>query len=680
MRLKKLWAVVLATTLVFSMSACGNDKKNDNKDNQAGNTVTPTDKVETNENGKNDKNNGNSDNNGDDKNNGSNDNNGADKNDGNSDKNDSKDNKAESVLIHYGWDTDDEDYVAKIYCPKGAKFSEDTLENQKRDGWVLSANLDDEENEYVAMSNCYWHRDAYAEEPFEYSIVAQLYFDGEIDAKAAENYSDCVQKVTPLGFQWEGKDVILIETKYTYDGYSDQKELFAGIEYDLEYWDVEESSGQMLKFTTKGLFGFDMYKMASDDLTKEQCAWIMGELFGADSGVTNPFPDVKEETPVTETHILKLNKKIWSEYEWSDKYRIPLAESEHSAILLEEEEAGRYPELAATLKKIAKSVEDNWKEEYAQLKESAKEMISQGAEGFEPLVSTLDAQVRRADTAVVSVLTDSYLYNGFNGGYRGFWGGNYDTETGKELHFLNVVTNLDKFVDVVENELYSTVGVDALYSETIIAAYFEEYIDDGIHWVLDYNGVTVYFCEGEIASSGVGTLTVTVPFAEYPELFNEKYTRVPDLYMVALPQKSVFYTDLNGNGSCEELTVTDRYDAENTFYATVDIYTEETLYTESFWAYDCETYYVKNADGKHYLYLFTELETQMYLYVYEITSKTISKVGEADLTPFYEDGISTVLTDPDYMHFSFFSEGAGGGVPDGDDFFSISVDGMPAQG
>ena len=70
----------------------------------------------------------------------------------------------------------------------------------------------------------------------------------------------------------------------------------------------------------------------------------------------------------------------------------------------------------------------------------------------------------------------------------------------------------------------------------------------------------------------------------------------------------------------------------------------------------------------------------MYLYVYEITNSTINKVGEANLSPFYDDGISAVLTDPNNMHFDIFSDEAGGGISEGNDFFAISIDGMPAQG
>ncbi len=277
-----------------------------------------------------------------------------------------------------------------------------------------------------------------------------------------------------------------------------------------------------------------------------------------------------------------------------------------------------------------------------------------------PLVSKFDAQVRRADTVVLSVLTDCRYDNGMNGGHRSFWGSNYDTQTGEELHLPDIVTDMDTFTQAVEDQLFGTVGADVFYNDGIIKEYFEMYGTDGTHWTIDYNGVTMYFDEGEIADIGIGGMNVTITFAEHPELFNEKYRAVPDAYIVSLPMKYMFYTDLDGDGSCEELTIYDRYDEDNDYSAMVDIYAADASCSESFWAYTCEPYYVKTADGKHYLYLFTELETQMYLYVYDITDGTVSKVGETNVSPFYNDGISAILTDPEYMHFDIFSDEAGG--------------------
>lgn len=399
---------------------------------------------------------------------------------------------------------------------------------------------------------------------------------------------------------------------------------------------------------------------------------------------TMPDKDVKleckaETVPSSKSGILELNERVLYKNEWSEATAMALVESECTAVLLGSEEAGRHPELAAALSEAAEAQESTMQDEYDSLIGQAKEEVNNPA-GFKALVSTIDAKVRRADSAVLSVLSDSYYYNGFNDGSRSLWGGNYDTETGKTIYLPDVVTDMDEFAKAVEDKLFGIAGADVFYNETIVVDYFKEYGAEGTHWTLDYNGVTVYFSEGEIADRGFGAMNATITFAEHPELFKEKYTNVPEEYIVALPTKSAFYTDLNGDGDCEELTVADRYDEENEYQATIDIYTPDNSYTESFWAYDCEPYYVKTADGKHYLYIFTELETQMYLYVYDIANGVIAKVGEANVSPFYDGDKSAVLTNPNSMHFDIFSEEAGGGVSEGNDYFSVGVDGMPAQG
>ncbi len=262
MRLKKVWAVILASMIMASLAACGDKKESDKKESSEETTTAATTEAKEEETTE-----------------------------------PINDNSAESVKVYYGWGGYDDEakYTAEIFCPEGAKFSENTLKNYEEYGSVMTVEVDDEVNEYNAVSCTHWHRDAYTSEPTSYPIIAQLYFDGEVDAETAAENSNYSQKVTPLGFKWNGYDVILIETKYTFLDYGEQTELFVGVEYDLDYWDVEDNGGGAQDLTTKALFGFDMYSYGWDDLTQDQCAWIIGELFGVDSGIENPFAETEEQ-------------------------------------------------------------------------------------------------------------------------------------------------------------------------------------------------------------------------------------------------------------------------------------------------------------------------------------------------------------------------------------------------
>lgn len=425
----------------------------------------------------------------------------------------------------------------------------------------------------------------------------------------------------------------------------------------------------------------------TDEMTASQTTSAsISEETTATETTTGQIEQTTENTAETEIapsevkkHILKLDRKELYDYEWSEEYGMALAELECSVIHLGDEDAKRYPELADALSAAADFYEVNMLDGFDMDKELAKELISSGAEGFNTLVSILDTHIRRADDVVLSILYDSYCYNGMNDGNRSFWGGNYDAKTGKELYLPDVVTDIDEFAKVVEAELFSTVGADIFYSDTIIEEYFKEYGADGTHWTLEYNGVTVYFGEGEIAGSGFGAINLTIEFAEYPELFNDKYTAVPEAYIVGLPMKSNFYTDLDGDGSSDELTIADSYEGEFGVDRTLSlrISTSETDYTEKLMANDCEAYYVKTADGKNYLYVLMELEAQTELYTFHITDTGINKVGTQTIAPHYSDQTVSVLTDPDNMHFDIF--GKADIEPVGDDFFTVGYDGMPAQ-
>lgn len=387
-----------------------------------------------------------------------------------------------------------------------------------------------------------------------------------------------------------------------------------------------------------------------------------------DSSQTDPPSD---EKPM----LLTLDRKDLYEYKWMEDDTLTLVECDFSALLLSEDDAKLYPELAQILKDNAKAQEGYIKSEHDLLAELADEMYSYNPEGFTPLVSKQDVQVRRSDSIVFSYLVDSYYYNGIFES-RDFSGVNYDTKTGTMLSFPDVVIDIDGFAKVAQDTLFDSVGKGVFASENAVTDYFEMYSHDYVCWNVGYNGVTVYFTAGELASEEVGAFNVTVTFDEHPELFNKKYMSVPDSYIVSMPMKFEFGADLSGDGKCEAITVYDSYDEDNEYYATADILVNDAYYSENFWAYGVEPYYVKAPNGKHYIYLFAELETQFYLYVYEITDNAIAKVGEENVSPYYHDGMLSIPTDPDLMCFNIYVDSE---LPDGYTYFCVGADGMPKR-
>lgn len=86
----------------------------------------------------------------------------------------------------------------------------------------------------------------------------------------------------------------------------------------------------------------------------------------------------------------------------------------------------------------------------------------------------------------------------------------------------------------------SRIGEEEPFGETAIPDYFKNTPEEDITWVLEYNGITFYFDPGAVAPTIFGIQIATVTFAQYPDLFNEKYTAVPEAYIVNLPVSSSF--------------------------------------------------------------------------------------------------------------------------------------------
>ena len=274
--------------------------------------------------------------------------------------------------------------------------------------------------------------------------------------------------------------------------------------------------------------------------------------------------DVETTTQNTENNakeeitVLSLNKEYVSHYEWYEDYPEMLVRSEYSTVVLDESFATEYPALAKTLSETSIMRKKSMEEEKDNLLfDATKEFMNDG-EYFSTYISTLDVQVRRADRIAVSILEDYYSDYG-----RSFNGLNYDTESGNLLALSDVITDTSEISEIVENIIMNRIGEEEPFGETAVADYFVNTAQEDINWTLDYNGVTFYFNAGAIAPTNFGVQTATVTFAEYPELFNEKYTVVPDAYIISLPVSSSFYTDVTGNNRLEEIIVMGDCDTES---------------------------------------------------------------------------------------------------------------------
>lgn len=382
-----------------------------------------------------------------------------------------------------------------------------------------------------------------------------------------------------------------------------------------------------------------------------------------------------------DAQTLSLQKQLYGLYDWDDDAL--LVQSEYSHVTLWQNDTAKYPELAEVLEQTANMIKRSMEDEYDNLCATAREELPWAGENVETSVSTLDIQVRRADSVVLSLLSDSYSDYGWIEDFRAMHGTNYDAQTGQELALNDIVDVNNDLADAVADELNSHQWAGDFDYQDAVQAYFANTPYDGFSWTLDYNGVTFYFADGDLEEPGNGGKTATVSFAEYPQLFDEKYMAVPDAYMVELPLDSSFFTDLDGDGDLEELNITAWYSSDMGMYEKCGIYTEAngSYHYEDCFADGFIPYYVKTADGCHYLYLFCEQDEgtspipMMLLVVFDVSGGSLTRVGEMNAAPGYiPDGIYRLPTDPIEFYLDDFDSMAQDMIA-----FVVGPTGLPEQ-
>jgi len=339
-------------------------------------------------------------------------------------------------------------------------------------------------------------------------------------------------------------------------------------------------------------------------------------------------------------------------YEWDDTSGKDMVRSEHSYVTVGQEDAELYPEMAETFNQIAAMQTRSMEDEFDNLLSIAREELDANSDGFETCVSTLDVQVRRGDSVVISLLTDSYSHYGQIENYRVFHGSNYDTQSGEELTLDDVVKSVNNDLALaVEKELNDHTWTADFYSEYAVQDYFANTPYDGFNWTIDYIGLTFYFSAGDLSDDGL--TSATLAFAEYPELFNEKYMVAPAEYAIELPLDISFFAELDTDDDLEAISVSGWYNDERNHFMDYGIYTDTDgqYYYEECYVYDLHPYYVKAADG-NYVYLFCEdFEEgwrQMSLVVLSLNADgSVTKVGEMNVSPSWlADNKFIVPTDP----------------------------------
>ncbi len=159
--------------------------------------------------------------------------------------------------------------------------------------------------------------------------------------------------------------------------------------------------------------------------------------------------------------------------------------------------------------------------------DDAAEIAGQYPPGEAPYYElTHTGQAIRGDRNVFSFLDVDYSYLGGAHPYTAVHGVNFDTASGKQLSLQDVTADYNGFCQYVKTCLEEMSREEdgpmlfEWYEEDLQKFFSGEY---HLEWVMEQDGVTVYFNPYDLASYAEGALEVTVKFTEHPEFFKENY-------------------------------------------------------------------------------------------------------------------------------------------------------------
>ncbi len=313
-------------------------------------------------------------------------------------------------------------------------------------------------------------------------------------------------------------------------------------------------------------------------------------------------------------------------------------------------DAPQYPALEEAVAQYNTETEQNWIISMNDLKSWAREdhnaAMAEGYEFYGPYVSEDTMYITRADDKALSAVTGNYWYSGGAHGMSGYSAVNFDTQTGRILAVEDVIPNTAALpnalaVEMLEQYPHLTTATQDMWSmslEDYLASYLTpEEVDDitpEFTWTLGYEGVTFYFGAYEIGSYADGNQVVVLTYNEYPELFNEEYfAGVTQDYAVRI--RPFWYgeegfTDLNGDGVMDMITIDGNYWAEHEQYSSINITVNGNTYTHDAYYYELTSYLVK-ANGNTYVYVERIGDSDFRtVSVFKITESSVEYVGDVD--------------------------------------------------
>ena len=251
----------------------------------------------------------------------------------------------------------------------------------------------------------------------------------------------------------------------------------------------------------------------------------------------------------------------------------------------------QYPKLVRAFNEYNAELSNAAKSERNEIIEQARLRYREYPQYFSAFYSDNDLLIRRADSYIVSLINEFRNYSGGAHGMYGWYGVNFDSETGRRLTISDVCTDANKLYTAIIKRLYA--DHDSRAFDNVEENVMKLIVEDSINFVLEPNGITFIFNPYEIAPYAAGLITATILFSEQPGLFKAPYTQSVKAYAQSVPLYQSVVIDRNGNRAM--LTIVDEPDK-------CVVHLNNQIITVAITDVNAATL-VHTADGKNFLYI-----------------------------------------------------------------------------
>ena len=378
---------------------------------------------------------------------------------------------------------------------------------------------------------------------------------------------------------------------------------------------------------------------------------------------TNPQPEAeKPPVPSTETEVLPLSVMLGNDclVNW-DENNNRLAYIEWNEVYLEGASAEEYRQLVDALNYVNRGFRGWGDTNLVALTEQAKTDAAKMGEGFPGYEASNNVYVQRADNRVISLLSQHVISNGqAMGPSYTYEGVNLDSATGMSVTIDLVLTDMDSLPQLLEDALTKKY---ADYPEGAFAGMADKlkgYAPWDYKWTISYQGVTFYFDEQELLTPHHSGVSVTLWFADHPDLFVEAYTQCPkNGYALTLPLETTVDLDLNPSDAKADRLHLSLHEDE-----TLKIEANQSQYLDEWFGYYMEAYLVTTDNRNFYLYLVSHADSDYSIvHVYALKSGEVIPLTELNNLDFEDVRVEhveygeayydRVFNDP--THFSLYT-------------------------